>query len=128
MLNCKNLEARNILSHKLSQQPNNKKEIRLTTAPTKIIMIKIKTLPLFPLWTVSTTLPLQQWFICKSLKKLPFQNIFCRFRYFNLEPSFKLRWCRARDLFRSENLVTTGGFELGIFCVRSSYYYVTTKV
>ena len=34
-------------------------------------------------------------------------------RYFNFAPSFKVRWCRARDF--------TGGFELRIFCIRSSY-------
>ena len=28
-------------------------------------------------------------------------------RYFNFEPSFKLRWCRARDLFGSQIPVTT---------------------
>ena len=26
-------------------------------------------------------------------------------RYFNFEPSFKLLWCRARDLFGSQILV-----------------------
>ena len=42
-------------------------------------------------------------------------------RYFNFEPSFKLRWCRARDLFGSQIPVTTGGFELRISCIQSSY-------
>ena len=42
-------------------------------------------------------------------------------RYFNFEPSFKLRWCRARDLFGSQFQVTTGGFELRISCIRSRY-------
>ena len=37
-------------------------------------------------------------------------------RYFNFEPSFKLRWCRARDLFGSQIPVTTRGFELQISC------------
>ena len=32
-------------------------------------------------------------------------------RYFNFEPSFKMRLCRARDLFVSQIPVTTGGFE-----------------
>ena len=32
-----------------------------------------------------------------------------------------LRWCRARDLLRSQSQVTTGGFELQISCIRSSY-------
>ena len=35
-----------------------------------------------------------------------------KLRYFNFEPSLKLRWCRARDLFGSQIPVTTGGFEL----------------
>ena len=35
-------------------------------------------------------------------------------RYFNFEPSFKLPWCRAPDLFESLIPVTTGGFELGL--------------
>ena len=42
-------------------------------------------------------------------------------RYFNFDPSFKLRWCRALDLFVSQISVTTGGFELQISCIRSSY-------
>ena len=42
-------------------------------------------------------------------------------RYFNFEPSFKLRWCRARDLFESQIPVITGGFELQISCIRRSY-------
>ena len=33
-------------------------------------------------------------------------------RYINVEPIFKLRWCRARDLFGSQTPLTTGGFEL----------------
>ena len=40
-------------------------------------------------------------------------------RYFNFEPSFKLQWCRARDLFRSQIAVTTGGFELRISGIHS---------
>ena len=32
-------------------------------------------------------------------------------RHFNFEPSLKLRWCRARDLFGSQIPATTGGFE-----------------
>ena len=32
-----------------------------------------------------------------------------------------LRWYRARDLFASQIPVTTGGFELRISCIRSSY-------
>ena len=39
-------------------------------------------------------------------------------RYFNFEPSFKLRWCRAQDLFGPQIPVTTGGFELRISCIR----------
>ena len=32
-----------------------------------------------------------------------------------------LQWCRARDLFGSQIPVTTGGLELRISCIRSSY-------
>ena len=32
-----------------------------------------------------------------------------------------LRWCRARDLFGSQTPVITGGFEMQISCIRSSY-------
>ena len=42
-------------------------------------------------------------------------------RYFNFEPSFKLRWYCARDLFVSQIPVNTGGFELRISFIRSSY-------
>ena len=35
--------------------------------------------------------------------------------------SGKLWWCRARDLFESQILVATGGFELQISCIKSSY-------
>ena len=35
-------------------------------------------------------------------------------KYFNFEPSFKLQWCRGRDLFGSQISVTTGRFELRI--------------
>ena len=42
-------------------------------------------------------------------------------RYLNFEPSFKQQWCRARDSFGSQVPVTTGGFELRISCIRSSY-------
>ena len=37
-----------------------------------------------------------------------FSAEFFMLRYFNLEPSFKLLWCRARDLFGSQIPVTTG--------------------
>ena len=33
-------------------------------------------------------------------------------RYFNFEPRFKLRWCRAQDLFELQIAMTTGEFEL----------------
>ena len=49
------------------------------------------------------------------------QNKASTLRYFNFEPSFKLQWCRARELFGSQIPVATGGFELPIFCIRSSY-------
>ena len=39
-------------------------------------------------------------------------------RYFNFEPSFKLQCCRAREVFGSQILVTTGGSELRISCIR----------
>ena len=42
------------------------------------------------------------------------QNYICikeLLRYFNFEPSFKMRLCRARDLFVSQIPVTTGGFD-----------------
>ena len=42
-------------------------------------------------------------------------------RYFNFNPSFKLRWCCAWDLFGSQIPVTTGGFELWISCIPSGY-------
>ena len=32
-----------------------------------------------------------------------------------------LRWCRAQDLFGSQIPVITGGFELRISCIESSY-------
>ena len=33
-------------------------------------------------------------------------------RYFNFDPGFRLRWCRARDLLVSQFTINTGGFEL----------------
>ena len=39
-------------------------------------------------------------------------------RYLIFEPGFKLRWCRARDLFESRIPVTTGEFEPRISCIR----------
>ena len=48
-------------------------------------------------------------------------------RYFNFEPSFKLRWCRARDLFGSQIPVTTGGFELQISSIQRSHYFVCKR-
>ena len=41
-------------------------------------------------------------------------------RYFNFEPSFKLRWCRAQELFGSQIRVTTGGFELRISYIQDN--------
>ena len=49
------------------------------------------------------------------------QNVSIFRRYFNFEPSLKLRWCRARDLFGSQIPVTTGGFELRIIYIQSRY-------
>ena len=34
---------------------------------------------------------------------------------FHFEPSFKLRWCLAQDLFGSQIPVTTGGFETTLY-------------
>ena len=48
-----------------------------------------------------------------------FQYIFLK--YFNFEPSFKLRWCHNRYLFVSQIPVTTRGSELRISCIWSSY-------
>ena len=42
-------------------------------------------------------------------------------RHFNLGRSFKLRWCRAGDLFGSQIPVTTGVFELRISGIRSQF-------
>ena len=52
----------------------------------------------------------------ETLYSIPFN-----LRYFNPVRSFKLRWCRARDLSGSQIPVTTGGFERRIFCIWSSY-------
>ena len=72
-------------------------------------------------------------FYLKHRCSLSLKNKFLKYgiilRYFNFEPSFKLRWCRARDLPGSQIPVTTGGFELRIYCKRSSYltHYLTTS-
>ena len=42
-------------------------------------------------------------------------------RYFNFEPSFRVGWCRAGDLFGSQIPVTTREFEPQISCIQSSY-------
>ena len=47
-------------------------------------------------------------------------------RYFNFDPSFKLRWCLARDLFGTQIPVTTGesaklrGLRSNVGCVGAS--------
>ena len=42
-----------------------------------------------------------------------FSAVFSKFIFFvEILGSFKLRWCRARDLFGSQIPLTTGGFEL----------------
>ena len=45
--------------------------------------------------------------------------------YNNFETAYKhmliLQWCYARGLFGSQIPVTTGGFELQISCIQSSY-------
>ena len=55
--------------------------------------------------------------ILDYLIDLRFRNISNKLRYFNFEPSFKLRWCRAQDLFESPIPMTLGGFELRISCI-----------
>ena len=50
------------------------------------------------------------YFILKAL--FVFKVFRSLFRYFNFEPSFKVPWCCARDLFGSQIPVTKGGFEL----------------
>ena len=55
------------------------------------------------------------------ISKLTNINKIHKLLYFNFEPGFKPRWCRARDLFESQIPVATGGFELRISCIRSSY-------
>ena len=42
--------------------------------------------------------------------------VYCKLRYFNFEPSFKLRWCHGRGLFGSQIPVTTGGFRMQEIC------------
>ena len=74
-------------------------------------------------WSVGRT-PLQlPKYIC--IENLIFSQrafaIIHLLRYFNFEPSFKLPWSRARDLFGSQIPVVTGEFELHISCMRSSY-------
>ena len=43
---------------------------------------------------------------------------YIKLRNFNFEPSFKLQWCRAQDLFGSQIPVTSGGFEMRISCTK----------
>ena len=40
-------------------------------------------------------------------------------RYFNFEPSFRLRWCFAQFLFGSQIPLTSRGFKLRISCIQS---------
>ena len=47
--------------------------------------------------------------------------ILFRLWYFNFESSFKLRWCRAQDLFGLQTPVATGGFVLVITCLREKF-------
>ena len=53
-------------------------------------------------------------------------NSYFILRYFNFEPSFKLRWCRARDSLGLQIPVTAGGFEQRISCIRC--FYLTHQV
>ena len=50
-----------------------------------------------------------------------FNMIFDQLRYFNFEPSFEVGCYCAWDLFGSQILVTTGGFELWISYIQSSH-------
>ena len=61
------------------------------------------------------------------LKFLTTLNSKLFFRCINFEPSFKLQWCCAQDLFVSQIPVTTGGFELQISYIRSSYLTQETR-
>ena len=51
---------------------------------------------------------------------IPSKLILNVLRYFNFQPSFKLRWCGAQDLFGSQIPVATGGFKLLISCKQCS--------
>ena len=53
----------------------------------------------------------------KIAKRRKTQNL--TLRYFNFEPSLKLRCCCAEDLFGSQIPVTAGGFEWRISCIQS---------
>ena len=60
--------------------------------------------------------------ICDALRQIvPNRSTHHILRYFSFEPSFKLRWCRDRDLFGSQISVVIGEFELRISCKQSSY-------
>ena len=62
-------------------------------------------------------------FICLRVCLLQFwrRTSGWRVRTENSKEFEKLRWCRTRDLFRSQFPVTTGEFELRICCIQSSY-------
>ena len=45
----------------------------------------------------------------------PITTSIIKLRYFNFEPSLKLRWCRVRDFDGSKIQVTTGEFGLRTF-------------
>ena len=51
---------------------------------------------------------------------IPSKLILNVLRYYNLQPSFKLRQCRAQELFGSQIPVATGGFKLLISCNQCS--------
>ena len=61
------------------------------------------------------------YFKIREMNSIKSQNLVILLRYFNFEPSFKLQWFCAQDLFGSQIPVTTGGFELWISCIQSSY-------
>ena len=84
-----------------------------------------KFLRVAPILVFSKKVSLKQFISIMSVKRE--KNISCivviiyYLEILNFEPSFKLRGCRARDLFGLQIPVTTGGFELRISCIRGSY-------
>ena len=70
------------------------------------------------------------WYVLLTFSAVPFnrhgfpytlRTKFILIEILHVEPSFKLQWCHARDLFGSQIPVPTGRFELWISCIWSSY-------